>query len=62
MVRLTLWKPKTELIAGMKHNPTLVHGTRAPAPRMTKAAAFLLATALSLPVFVVLTLAQWTLG
>ncbi len=39
-----------------------VHGIYAPAPRMTKTAAFLIATALSAPVFLFLTLAQWLLS
>ncbi|MFW8636161.1 hypothetical protein [Cribrihabitans pelagius] len=37
---------------------TRILGQAAPAPRMTKAAATLLATALSLPVFLILTLLQ----
>lgn len=41
---------------------TTVQGKRIAAPRMTKAAAFLVATALSVPVFVLLTLAQWLWG
>lgn len=39
-----------------------VQGIFAPAPRMTKTAAFLIATALSIPVFLALTLAQWLFG
>jgi len=36
-----------------------VFGLSAPTPRMTKTAAFLLATVLSVPVFILLTLGQW---
>jgi hypothetical protein len=36
-----------------------VQGLAAPAPRVTKAAVFLLATALSIPVYAVLTLIEW---
>ncbi|WP_300030894.1 hypothetical protein [uncultured Roseobacter sp.] len=42
----------------MKKSET-VFGICAPAPRMTKTAAFLLATVLSVPVFVVLTVIDW---
>jgi|GEM_PF-6577640 len=38
-----------------------VLGQSAPAPRVTKAAAVLLAAALSVPVFLLLTLADWLL-
>ena len=38
--------------------PTRIMGQAAPAPRMTKAAAVLLASALSLPVFLILSLLQ----
>lgn len=36
-----------------------VQGVTAPAPRMTKTAAFLIATGMSIPVFALLTLAEW---
>lgn len=36
-----------------------VFGKSIPAPRMTKAAALLLATAFSVPVFVILSLMDW---
>jgi len=42
----------------MKNFP-LVQGVMAPAPRMTKAAALLLAVAISVPVFVVLSVVDW---
>ncbi|MDW3222152.1 MAG: hypothetical protein R8G34_04580 [Paracoccaceae bacterium] len=36
-----------------------VQGVSAPAPRMTKTAAFLIAAGVSFPVFVILTLVDW---
>ena len=42
----------------MKTN-SKVYGVLVPAPRMTKAAAFLLATALAIPVFVLLSVIDW---
>ncbi|WP_298912479.1 hypothetical protein [uncultured Roseobacter sp.] len=36
-----------------------VQGISAPAPRLTKTAAFLIATGMSIPVFAVLTLVEW---
>ncbi|MFT7594517.1 MAG: hypothetical protein ACI8R4_001838 [Paracoccaceae bacterium] len=42
----------------MKSFP-LVQGVAAPAPRMTKAAALLLALAISVPVFAVLSVVDW---
>ncbi|MGC3936754.1 hypothetical protein ACOTTU_03000 [Roseobacter sp. EG26] len=36
-----------------------VQGLSAPAPRLTKTAAFLIATGMSIPVFAVLTLVEW---
>lgn len=42
--------------------PTHIMGQTAPAPRVTKAAATLFAMALSLPVFLALTLLQALLG
>ncbi|MDW3184338.1 MULTISPECIES: hypothetical protein [unclassified Roseobacter] len=36
-----------------------VQGVAAPAPRMTKTTAFLIATGLSIPVFAILTLIDW---
>ncbi len=40
------------------HAKSKVMGQCAPSPRMTKTAAFLLAVALSIPVFILLTLAD----
>jgi hypothetical protein len=45
---------------GMKKDVRIM-GQAAPAPRMTKAAALLIATALSVPVFAVLSLVDWLL-
>jgi len=42
----------------MKKLP-FVQGVLAPAPRMTRAAALLLAVAISVPVFVVLSVVDW---
>ncbi|WP_298969766.1 hypothetical protein [uncultured Roseobacter sp.] len=36
-----------------------VQGVAAPAPRMTKTAAFLIATGMSIPVFAILSLVEW---
>ncbi|WP_257883651.1 hypothetical protein [Roseobacter insulae] len=36
-----------------------VQGVSAPAPRMTKTAAFLIATGMSIPVFAILTVVEW---
>ncbi|WP_272874423.1 hypothetical protein [Pseudaestuariivita rosea] len=36
-----------------------VYGISAPTPRITKTAAFLVATVISVPVFVLLTLVDW---
>ncbi|WIY25221.1 hypothetical protein [Parasedimentitalea psychrophila] len=43
-------------------NQYKIMGLSAPAPRMTRAAAFLLATALSVPVFILLNGIAWLLG
>ncbi|MGR3616533.1 MAG: hypothetical protein ACU0BB_10865 [Paracoccaceae bacterium] len=43
------------------NNSNLVMGRKIPAPRLTKAAALLLAAVLSLPVFAVAMLVDWLL-
>lgn len=47
------------MVNGSMKNQTIIMGHSAPGPRMTKAAAVLLATALSVPVFILLNCVVW---
>lgn len=49
------------MVNGEMKNDVRIMGQAAPAPRMTKAAALLIACALSVPVFALLTLVDWLL-
>jgi len=50
------------MVNEIMENQYKIMGHSAPAPRMTKAAAFLVATALSVPVFILLNCIAWLLG
>lgn len=58
MLLLTVFKAKTGLIPCMTNKVQTVMGHRVPSPRATKAGLFWLASILSLPVFVVLSLVE----